>query len=257
MRRLILEQPYSAAALWSRRLAIFAVAVAVMGFVVARGGLDANAVMAVLGGAVCLAGLAILVSLAAINIIWRTGRKGAGQLAAGLILASLLLAYPAYLAVLAYRLPVLNDISTDIDDPPAFALTRSALAARGGKTPQSISAARRELQKAAYPDVQPIVLDLEADEAYQAVLKAITASGWRIVDTVPPGGRFGIGHVDAIARGRILGFPNDITIRIKPLAGETRIDVRAVSHLGSHDFGANSRRIEQFAELLQAEVDKE
>src|SRR6516165_12516453 len=99
MRRLILEQPYSAAALWSRRLAIFAVAVAVMGFVVARGGLDANAVMAVLGGAVCLAGLAILVSLAAINIIWRTGRKGAGQLAAGLILASLLLAYPAYLAV--------------------------------------------------------------------------------------------------------------------------------------------------------------
>ncbi len=53
-----------------------------------------------------------------------------------------------------------------------------------------------------------------------------------------------------------MGFRDDVTIRIRPLAGQSRIDIRSVSRLGRHDFGANARRIAAFAEQLQTQLDE-
>ncbi|WOJ90016.1 DUF1499 domain-containing protein [Methylocapsa polymorpha] len=256
MRHLIVEEPYSTTALLSWRLAAFSVAVALVGVVVARGGLDPPATLAVLAGSVGVAFAAILSALVAFVVIWRSGRKGAGQAAAGLFVALLLLAYPAYLVEKVARLPRLVDLSTDIVDPPVFSLSRQALAARGGFTPPNVSVQMRKRQLQVYPQVQPILLDLDAPEAYQSILKAIVASGWRIVDQKPPGGRSGLGHIDAIARSLILGFPCDITLRIRPLAGQTRVDLRSVSRFALSDFGANQRNVEIFEAALTAEVDK-
>ncbi len=255
MRRIIIEEPYSDSALWSRRLALFAAAVVGMGLLLARAGLDPTAVLAVIGSAIIIACLAMLCAGAATVAIWRTGRKGVGLLITGSLLAALLLAYPAYLAVQAVRLPVLNDVSTDLDDPPAFSLSSKAMAARNWIVPASVPAAMRELQAKAYPDVQPIYLDLDGDEAFKVVLQAAAARHWKIIEATPPGGRLGLGHVDAIAHGMVFGFPDDIAIRVTPLAGETRVDVRSVSRIGRHDFGANARRIEAFADELNAEAD--
>ncbi len=256
MRHFIIEEPYSDSALWSRRLGFFATAVIVMGLVLARVGLDPTAVLAVLGSAIVIACLAVLCAGAATIAIWRTGRKGIGVLLSGALIALLVLAYPAYLAYQAVRLPALHDITTDIDDPPAFSLSRVALAARKGFVQPSIAPALRQLQLDAYPDVQPIILDLDADDAYQTVLHAVAARHWKLVEARPPGGRLGLGHVDAIDRGLLLGFPNDITIRIRPLAGQTRIDVRSTSRVGRHDFGANAQRILAFADELNSEADE-
>lgn len=256
MRRLIVEEPYSKAALLSRRLAVFALAVALVGVVAARGGLDPPSALAVLGGAIGIACGAVLSAVLAFVLIWRSGRKGAGQAAAGLFLALLLLAYPTYLAEKAMRLPRLADLTTDIADPPVFSLSRQAQAARGGLTPPSPPQSMRKRQAQAYPRVQPILLDLDAQEAFPAIVKAINASGWRIIEETPPGGRSGFAHIDAIARSVILGFPCDITLRIRPLAGQTRIDIRSVSRFGSFDFGANQHNIETFETALEAEVDK-
>jgi uncharacterized protein (DUF1499 family) len=255
MRRIIIEEPFSDSALWSRRLALFAAAVVGMGLLLGRAGLDPTAVLAVIGSAIIIACLAILCAGAATVAIWRTGRKGVGVLLTGSLLAALLLAYPAFLAVQAVRLPVLNDVSTDLDNPPAFSLSRNALAARGGVAPPSVSVAVRELQAKAYPDVQPIFLDIDGGEAFDAVLRAAAARHWKVIDAIPPGGRLGLGHVDAIAHGMVLGFPDDVAIRITPLAGETRVDVRSVSRIGRHDFGANARRIEAFADELNDQAD--
>ncbi|MFT4097616.1 MAG: DUF1499 domain-containing protein, partial [Rhodoblastus sp.] len=117
------------------------------------------------------------------------------------------------------------------------------------------AASERQPQRAAYPGVQPILLELEGDEAYQLILKAVQALGWKIIEQSAPGGRAGLGHVDAVARTLIMGFPDDITIRIQPLAGQTKIDVRSVSRYGRNDFGVNARRIERFAEELQTQLD--
>jgi uncharacterized protein (DUF1499 family) len=256
MRHFIIEEPYSESALWSRRLAMFAAAVILTGLALARTGLDPVAVLAVLGSAITIACLALLCAGAATVAIWRTGRKGVGLLLSGAFIAAVVLAYPAYLAYQAVRLPAISDITTDIDNPPSFSRSHEALAARHGFVPPSVAPAARQLQLDAYPDVQPIILDLDPDDAYQTVLSAAAALHWTIIDSTPPGGRLGLGHVDAIARGTVLGFPNDITIRIRPLAAQTRIDIRAVSRIGGHDFGANARRILAFADELNSEADE-
>jgi uncharacterized protein (DUF1499 family) len=256
MRRLIVEEPYSMSALLSRRLSALALAVALIGVALARGGLDPSAALAVLGGSIGLAVGAILSALLAFAVIWRTGRHGAGTAAAGLFLALLLLAYPAWLAVKAIHAPRLTDLSTDIADPPVFSASRIAQAARGGATPRSLPAAQRRTQAQAYPKILPILLDLDTDEAFAAVLKAVAASGWRFVEQIPPGGRMGIGHIDAVARSLVLGFPCDVTLRIRPLAGQTRVDIRSASRFGPFDFGANQHNIAVFEAALQAVVDR-
>ena len=99
------------------------------------------------------------------------------------------------------------------------------------------------------------MLDLDVDEAWALVLKAIEARKWRIIEQTRPGGRIGIGHIDAVDRTLIMGFPDDVTVRVRPLAGQTRIDVRSASRYGRHDFGANARRIQAFSDELQAQLD--
>lgn len=257
MRHLIVEEPYSDSALLSRRLAFFATAVIMTGVLLARLGLDPSAVLAVLGSAIMIACLAVLCAGAATIAIWRTGRRGIGLLLTGGFIACAVLAYPAYLGYQALRLPALHDISTDIDDPPAFSLSHHALEMRKGFVPLSVPETMRQRQLAAYPNIQPIILDLDMQQAYDTVLHALAARHWSVVEARPPGGRFGLGHVDAIAHGFILGFANDITIRIRPLAGQTRVDVRSVSRVGRHDFGANARRILAFTDELKSEADQQ
>lgn len=256
MRRLIIEEPYSHAALWSRRLALFSLAVGAIAVILARSqAVDVTAALSVFAGAVLAGCIALLFAGTGAVVIWRTGRRGAGTVASGVVLAVLLLCYPAYLAANAVRLPVLNDVSTDLVDPPQFSRSTAALAARGQRTPDLPPAQIRQEQRLAYPSVQPILLDLEADETYQLVLRAIAARGWKVIEQTPPGGRIGVGHIDAVDRSLVMGFPDDVTIRMRPLAGQTRVDVRSVSRVGRHDYGANAQRILRFAAEVQAQLD--
>jgi len=256
MRRLILEEPWSAAALWSRRLALFGLVVGLISVALARSGLvDATAALAVLGAAVTITFTGLLLGGAGSVVIWRTGRRGVGSIVGGALLALVLLGYPAWLTAQAIRLPPLTDISTDLIDPPDFARSSRALAARAGMAHEQVPLEAREAQRRAFPNVSPIVLDLDADEVWEIVLKAVAARKWQVVDQVKPGGRIGIGHIDAVDKTLVMGFPEDVTIRVRPLAGQTRIDIRSASRFGRHDFGDNARRIQRFAQELQTQLD--
>ena len=256
MRRLILEEPWSAAARWSRRLALFGLVVGLISVALARSGLvDATAALAVLGAAVTITFTGLLLGGAGSVVIWRTGRRGVGSIVGGALLALVLLGYPAWLTAQAIRLPPLTDISTDLIDPPDFARSSRALAARAGMAHEQVPLEAREAQRRAFPNVSPIVLDLDADEVWEIVLKAVAARKWQVVDQVKPGGRIGIGHLDAVDKTLIMGFPEDVTIRVRPLAGQTRIDIRSAARFGRHDFGGNARRIQRFAQELQTQLD--
>jgi uncharacterized protein (DUF1499 family) len=256
MRRQLPTEPMSRAAVWSRRLAVFAATVAILSVALARlQKIDPIAALAVLGAAVAIALLALLMVAAAASIIWRRGRRGVGEAVWGALIALLTLAYPAFLAVEAMRLPVLADVATDIVDPPQFSLSSAATRARAGYNPPSLAPERRQVQRAAYPDVEPVVVDLDQDEAFALVLKTAAARGWRVVDQRPAGGRSAEGHIDFFDRTLVMGFDEDITVRLRPLSGQTRIDLRAASRYGRHDFGANAKRITRFAEELQSQLD--
>jgi uncharacterized protein (DUF1499 family) len=51
-----------------------------------------------------------------------------------------------------------------------------------------------------------------------------------------------------VDRTLLLKLPDDITVRIRPRADGTRIDIRSASRLGNHDFGANAARVRRFLE---------
>ena len=255
MRRLILEEPYSRAAIWSRRLAIFALAVAGMAAALSRlGAAEPAGALAVLGASFVLACLAALLSASAGVVIWRTGRRGAGVAFVGFLLAAALLAWPAWYSWRALSLPTINDVSTDLETPPSFMRSTKALLARDGATPAPAGEAEREAQRRAYPEVQPILLDMELTEAYQLALQTAKARGWRIVDSIAPSVREGVGHIDAIDKSLFLGLADDIAIRVKPSGNQTRIDIRSASRIGRHDFGANAARIKKYATDVQEQA---
>ncbi len=256
MKRIAWEEPVSAAARWSLRFALFAMALSVIAILIIRARVvDVTSGVSVFGFAILSACAAILLAVAASVIIWRTGRKGMSLAVLGVLLAALVLAWPLWLTIQAMRLPILNDISTDINNPPGFSRSTRALEARNGHAPVEIPAEARLPQTRAYPAVQPIVIDLDGDEAFQLVLVAAKAMGWEVIESSAPGGRLGDGRIEAIERTLIMRFPDDITIRVRPGAGQSRIDVRSASRFGRHDFGVNARRIERFARQMQEQLD--
>ncbi len=254
MRRLAPE-PMAEAADRSRWCACFGAVLAVLAVVMARSGsVDPRGALAVLGFALLFALLAVGLALWSAVVIWRTGRRGTARALFALGLGAVILAYPAYLADLAARLPAVNDVSTDPAAPPPFSPAPAAVAARGGATHPEPSAEAHEAEHRAYPGLAPVMLDMPGDEAYALALRTVEAHRWRVVEAVPPRGKFGTGHIDAVASTQLMALPDDVTIRIRPASGQTRVDIRSASRFGRSDFGLNAARIQSLSdELLDAD----
>ncbi|MGQ3284797.1 DUF1499 domain-containing protein, partial [Bosea sp. (in: a-proteobacteria)] len=67
--------------------------------------------------------------------------------------------------------------------------------------------------------------------------------------------RSGAGRIEAVARARLLRTAEDITIRMRPRADGSRIDIRSASRIGPHDLGINAARIAAFAEEVELLVE--
>lgn len=251
MRRLVVDLPPSRAALWSGRLALFAACVVGIAVLLARfDRIDLAAALTVLGAGLTLAIAAVALAVSAFLVIWADGRPGFSGALGGLFVAALLMVWPCFLAVQAVRLPRLADVSTDIVDPPAFSRSRKALEVRGGQTPPEVARDQRLAQQQAYPGVAPILLDFTPQETYALALKAAQQRGWQIVETAQPGGRTGVGRIEAVDRSLVMRFPADVTVRVRPLATGTRVDVRSATRRWAHDFGENARRVQGYAQAL-------
>jgi uncharacterized protein (DUF1499 family) len=175
--------------------------------------------------------------------IWREGISGIGEAVTGLLVGVALIAYPLYLGVKAYRLPAIYDVTTDPIDPPRFeAIAR--LRPRDANPVNYAGLYAAEQQREAYADIEPDVTDSSPLDAYDAALKIVTKRKWRVVDARPPQAappREGL--IEAIARTPILGFRDDVVVRVRAAPEGARIDVRSASRYGRHDLGANAARV--------------
>ena len=115
--------------------------------------------LATFGGALVFAVFGIVLALGAFIVIWTEGIDGGGYAFTALAIGVLLLAYPAYLGVRAYRLPMINDITTDPINPPRFDVV-ARLRPRGTVEYAGLYAA--EQQRAAYPDIEPLEVSATA-----------------------------------------------------------------------------------------------
>ena len=245
-RRPFTGESKSKLATWSGRLALFALAATVLSIIIVRSGLlEIEPSLATFGAALVFAALAALLSIPAFIVIWRQGSTGLGSAVLGLFLGLLLLAYPGYLGYRALKLPAIYDITTDPANPPRFdTLAR----ARPRGRINYAGAAVADLQRAAYPDIAPLELDVPPKVAFDTALALATKRKWALAEPRPPAAGRREAVIEATARTPIMGFRDDVVIRVTPLGQGSRVDMRSASRFGLHDFGANASRIRAFLE---------
>jgi hypothetical protein len=243
------SEPFSALATWARRLAVFSLIAAIASIIIIRSDLlEFKPALATFFGALGIAGFSILVSFAAFTAIWRNGSRGMGRILVALLLDIAILAYPAYLAVQYRRLPPIHDITTDPIDPPRFEVLARLRAGDGANPAVYAGLYSAEQQRMAYPEVEAATVEVPPQKAYETALDLINKRKWRVVDARPPAPPRREGKIEAIARTPIMGFREDIAVRILPDGPGARIDLRSSSRNLDHDLGSNAARIAKLVE---------
>ncbi|MGH6991458.1 MAG: DUF1499 domain-containing protein, partial [Stellaceae bacterium] len=59
-----------------------------------------------------------------------------------------------------------------------------------------------------------------------------------------------IGHIEAVARTPIMGFREDVAIRVEPDGDDSRVDIRSSSRYFKSDLGSNAARISRLSDDL-------
>ena len=246
----------SSLALWARRLAVFAAIATLASIGIVRFGfLEVRPAMATFFAALGIAGLSILLAFAGFVAIWQSGARGLGAILMALLIDALILAYPAYLAVQYHRLPPIHDITTDSIDPPKFETLARLRVGSGTNTAVYAGLYSAEQQRETWPDIETVQLDLPPQRAYDIVLQIITKQKWRIVDARAPQPPRFEGKIEAVARTLIMGFREDVAVRVLPDADGSRIDLRSSSRHFESDLGSNAARITKLIKAINDAAD--
>jgi uncharacterized protein (DUF1499 family) len=177
-------------------------------------------------------------------------RRGIMLAVASLVVAAALIAIPG-----RFRMgppsPPIHDITTDTQDPPQYVAVLP-LRAEASNTTEYGGERVAAQQRAAYPDLQPAMLDVPPPQAFDRALAAVHEMGWDVVDADATAGR-----IEATDTTFWFGFKDDIVIRVKPADRGSRVDVRSLSRVGVGDAGTNAKRIRAYLNVLAQETRRE
>ena len=145
----------------------------------------------------------------------------------------------------AKSVPPIHDITTDMANPPQF----DAILALRANAPNSAEYGGEEIaeqQRKAYPDIQPLQINISPQDVFAVALKTVEDLGWQIAGQQPEKGL-----IEATDTTFWFGFKDDVVIRIQPNDDGSRVDIRSVSRVGRSDVGANAERIRRFIQAFQ------
>lgn len=183
-------------------------------------------------GGLAAAGL----SLAGIAWSKRSAKSGVLGILAGLAVFGV----PWLMLHGAKQYPPIHDVTTDTDDPPAFAAVLAAR--RGSANPAEYGGPEiASQQKEAYPDIRSLDSNLAAAPAFDRALVVAREMGWDILAASPSEGR-----LEATATTAWFGFKDDIVVRVRARGTGSLIDLRSLSRVGKGDAGMNAKRIRKF-----------
>lgn len=191
-----------------------------------------------------LAWVGILGTAVCVTFYFARRRSGVSPMATAI--ATLLFGAPVLLMIANEATPppgdFINDITTDLDDPPVFSAV-IPLRPAGSNPIEYGGPAVAARQREAYPDIAPIISSLTRDAAFQHAFETAESLGWEIVS-----GDLQAGIIEAIDTTRFFRFKDDVVIRIRENSGGTRIDLRSRSRVGRSDLGKNANRIRDFVQ---------
>ena len=174
----------------------------------------------------------------------RSGQWGSAGL--GIAIGLIVVAVPLVTVLSARGAPPINDITTDMDDPPRL-VALLPLRGAGVSDPDYAGAEFAAQQRRAFPDVAPLTLPMPASSAFDRADAVARDAGWEIVSSDR-----GAGRIEAIDTTFWFGFKDDIVIRVREEPAGARVDMRSKSRVGRGDLGTNAKRIRQFLAALQA-----
>jgi uncharacterized protein (DUF1499 family) len=220
-----------------------ALAVVVSGFGARFGVWDFRMGFRILQSAPYVGGAIAAIALIALFVPKVRAGRGA-PLALAFVVAAGSAAVPFYWFHQARQVPSINDITTDMTNPPEF---KAVLALRANASVPATypGAATAKQQAAGYPDIRPAIVALAPPAAFDAALADARQMGWDIVASDSATGR-----IEATATTPWFGFKDDVVVRVTPTDKGSRIDIRSVSRVGKGDLGANARRIRDYLAKL-------
>lgn len=154
--------------------------------------------------------------------------------AAAIVLGAIPLVVAGSIVRAGKRGPRINDVTTDLDDPPSFVQAKELPANRG----RDFAYPERFKPKvrAAYGDLAPVVRDGSGAALLEKAIAAAKELGWTV--TAIDADRF-----EAVVTSSLWRFQDDVVVRVREENGKARLDVRSKSRDGKNDFGANAGRI--------------
>jgi hypothetical protein len=248
MRRLLIEEPVSHAALWSRRIALFAwLTLALVLAFAWLGRLQPFETVAAIAACGVLALVAMLLAVTAFVATWRTGARGLPNALTGLVLGAALLAYPTGVCLRDIIAPRPLDLTTDTSSPPQPLEPLPQLAA---DAPAPVAATTSDA--GAPRPIAALLLDQTMDEALTLALRAAGQSGWHVSTVEYPRkplreeARFA-----ATVPSFLIRWPSDAVVRLVQSEDGVSIDVRLVARQPWSLLHGRSADISAFLDLVE------
>jgi len=144
----------------------------------------------------------------------------------------------------ARGVPPIHDITTDTDNPPAFARAIN-LRGEGSNTldygTEDLPAEKlAAMQRDAYPHIKTVQSEMVPDQVFDRMVEIVARNNHELINQDQQNG-----IIEAVSTSFWFGFKDDVVIRIRPSENGSSMDIRSVSRVGQSDLGANAARIEK------------
>lgn len=231
---------------WSFKLSLLAVLMAVLAVLGHRLSIiDFQPALLGLAGGTVTGLLAIVVGLIGTFKAIKAKESEIASTMAGSTLGFLVVIPVLLTALTGVGVPRIHDIATDLEHPPEFVVIETL------RTPVHNSLDRlkpenlADLQEKGYPGLGPVWINRSFDQVFEQAVALIKKRGWEVAAIAVEEGR-----IEATDTTRIMGFKDDIVIRVQVTGSRTRVDMRSASRVGESDLGVNAARIQHFLDDL-------
>ncbi len=160
----------------------------------------------------------------------------------GIVLGVLAIAPVAIIMLTKPKVPPINDITTDFDNPPEYTHAQE-LNANHGRDMKYDKAKFADRQQQGYGPLPPLKMPQPPDDAFKAVQSAAAQMPtWTITVTDPA-----THTIEGYSTSGLFHFNDDFIIQVRPGdGGGSLCEMRSKSRDGVGDFGVNHKRIKDF-----------